>query len=208
MTSRRQPLHSRIRETLIALGADGDLVRQRHLPIHPDARHLCCVGIGSDGRDKFLTPATAAAWQAMQGAAREQGVVLLLISAFRSFDYQLALIRGKRAKGRDIGEILAINAPPGCSEHHSGRAVDIGYAGMPPLEEDFETTPAFVWLLRFGADFGFQLSYPRDNRHGYLYEPWHWCFQARRRPRLLNPAADGSRGDSSSVHSSGIPEKP
>jgi len=207
MTSRHQQLHTRIRETLIALGADGDLVRQRHLPIHPEARCLSCVGTGSDGRDKFLTPATTAAWQAMQDAAREQGVVLLLISAFRSFDYQLALIRGKLAKGRNIGEILAINAPPGCSEHHSGRAVDIGYPGMPPLEEDFETTPAFAWLQRFGADFGFRLSYPRDNRHGYQYEPWHWCFQPQRRPRLTNRAADDASGGSSSVQSSGIPEK-
>ena len=25
--------------------------------------------------------------------------------------------------------------------------------------------------------FGFRLSYPRGNRDGYQYEPWHWCFQ-------------------------------
>lgn len=179
MTSRHQQLHARIHDTLTTLGADGDLARRRHLPIHPEARRLICVGTGTDGRDKFLTPAAAVAWQAMRDAAAGHGVALLLISAFRSFDYQLALIRGKLAKGRDIDDILRINAPPGCSEHHSGRAIDIGYAGMPPLEEDFETTPAFAWLRQHAAGFGFHLSYPRGNRHGYLYEPWHWCFHAR-----------------------------
>lgn len=178
MSTPRRQLQARIGKTLTELGADGDLVKRRHLPIHPQARRLICVGTGNDGRDKFLTPAAAAAWQAMRDAAAKQGVALLLISAFRSFDYQLALIRGKLAKGRNINEILGINAPPGCSEHHSGRAVDIGYAGMPPLEEDFETTPAFAWLQQHAAEFGFRLSYPRGNRHGYLYEPWHWCFHA------------------------------
>ncbi|MHB8392777.1 MAG: D-alanyl-D-alanine carboxypeptidase family protein, partial [Acidobacteriaceae bacterium] len=23
--------------------------------------------------------------------------------------------------------------------------------------------------------FGFRLSYPRNNRHGIAYEPWHWA---------------------------------
>ncbi len=181
MTSRRQHLHAHIRDTLTALGADGELVRRRRLPVHPEARRLTCVGPGNDGRDKFLTPAAAAAWQGMRDAATAQGVALLLISAFRSFDYQLALIRSKLAKGRDITEILSINAPPGCSEHHSGRAVDIGYVDMPPLEENFETTPAFVWLQQHADEFGFRLSYPRGNRHGYLYEPWHWCYHGRAR---------------------------
>jgi D-alanyl-D-alanine carboxypeptidase len=90
------------------------------------------------------------------------------------------LILGKLAKGRSIDEVLTVNAPPGCSEHHSGRAVDVGCAGTAPLEESFETTPAFAWLQRHAAAFGFSLSYPRGNRHGYLYEPWHWCHHQTR----------------------------
>jgi LAS superfamily LD-carboxypeptidase LdcB len=23
------------------------------------------------------------------------------------------------------------------------------------------------------------MSYPRDNPHGIVYEPWHWCWQPR-----------------------------
>ena len=29
------------------------------------------------------------------------------------------------------------------------------------------------------GDFGFALSYPRGNRHGIAYEPWHWCWSER-----------------------------
>ena len=28
------------------------------------------------------------------------------------------------------------------------------------------------------GEFGFHLSYPRDNPHGIAYEPWHWCWRA------------------------------
>lgn len=172
----RPTFRKRVEGTLQELGADPALLRARGLPLFADARQLRCVGLGTDGRDKFLLPPAAAAWLAMREAAQGDGVELLLISAFRSFEFQLALIRGKLAKGRSIAEILTVNAPPGCSEHHSGRAVDIGERDTPALEEDFERTRAFAWLGGNAARFGFHLSYPRGNSYGYLYEPWHWCW--------------------------------
>ncbi|MNW15580.1 D-alanyl-D-alanine carboxypeptidase [compost metagenome] len=45
------------------------------------------------------------------------------------------------------------------------------------LEEVFEQTPAFAWLQANADRFGFVLSFPRGNACGYLYEPWHWCYQ-------------------------------
>ena len=169
----RQSVHTTLRE----LGADPALLRARGLPLFADARQLRCVGLGTDGRDKFLAPRAAEAWLALREAAAGDGVELLLISAFRSFAFQLALIRGKLAKGRDIAEILSVNAPPGCSEHHSGRAVDIGARDTPALEEAFEHTQAYAWLGGNANRFGFRLSFPRGNRYGYLYEPWHWCWE-------------------------------
>ena len=169
----------RVRDSLVSLGANPDLIARRRLPLFSDAKRFGCVGVGTDGRDKFLTPAAAAAWTAMNHAAQADGIPLLLISAFRSFDYQLALIRSKLAAGRHIDEILTVNAPPGCSEHHSGRAVDIGFPELAALQEDFELSPAFAWLGSHAATFDFELSYPRGNAQGYLYEPWHWCFARR-----------------------------
>lgn len=172
----------RIEATLRALGADPALHARRRLPVYAEARRLQPIGVGADGRDKFLTPGAAVAWARMREAARNDGVELLLYSAFRGFDYQLALIRGKIARGRSLDEVLAVNAPPGCSEHHSGRALDLGCTGVAPLEETFESTQAFAWLTRRGGEFGFRMSFPRDNRWGYTYEPWHWYF-AGIRPR-------------------------
>ena len=48
------------------------------------------------------------------------------------------------------------------------------------LEEDFENTGAFDWLSRRASQFGFHLSYPRDNPHGVIYEPWHWAWREDR----------------------------
>lgn len=171
-----QAWRQRTERALAALGADSGLLKRRGLPLHRDSRRLTCVGLGPDDRDKFLVPGAATAWTAMAAAAGVEGIGLQLISAFRSFDYQQALIRAKLARGRSLEQVLAVTAPPGCSEHHSGRAVDIGCAGCPPLEESFEATDAFSWLSSNARRFGFLLSYPRGNRYGYLYEPWHWCW--------------------------------
>jgi D-alanyl-D-alanine carboxypeptidase len=48
--------------------------------------------------------------------------------------------------------------------------------GVRSLELEFERTEAFRWLSQNAGRFGFSLSFPRDNRYGYMYEPWHWCF--------------------------------
>ncbi|MBT8145423.1 MAG: D-alanyl-D-alanine carboxypeptidase family protein, partial [Gammaproteobacteria bacterium] len=63
------------------------------------------------------------------------------------------------------------------SEHHTGRALDLNTDGCAVLQEEFENTSAFQWLMAEAQSFGFILSYPRDNPWGIVYEPWHWCYQ-------------------------------
>jgi D-alanyl-D-alanine carboxypeptidase len=101
-------------------------------------------------------------------------VVLEAISGYRSHDYQLGIFRRKLARGQSVDEILRVNAAPGFSEHHDGRALDVSTPGEPAAEESFEATPAFAWLRKRAGEFGFVMSYPRDNPHGIVYEPWHW----------------------------------
>ena len=55
------------------------------------------------------------------GGAAEDGVTLLIVSGYRSIDYQARLIRKKINAGQSVSEILAVNAAPGHSEHHTGR---------------------------------------------------------------------------------------
>lgn len=141
-----------------------------------EPRRLDLVGFAPDGRPMFLAPKAASAWRAMQAAAHADGVVLEAVSTFRSIAHQRALVARKLARGDSLAQVFAVNAVPGYSEHHSGRAIDLGTPGCAALDEAFEHTPAFAWLQRHADTFGFRLSYPRDNRHGVIYEPWHWCF--------------------------------
>jgi len=78
-----------------------------------------------------------------------------------------------------IEEILTVSAPPGFSEHHTGRAIDVSTPGCRALEVEFDQTAAFNWLNTHAAEFGYSLSYSTGNHCGYQYEPWHWCFYDR-----------------------------
>lgn len=159
-----------------ALGISADYARGRGLAPQREARRLVVIGRNQDGRILRLTPDTARAWRAMCAAAAAAGIELVPISGFRSVRRQAAIIREKLAAGRPLGDILRSVAAPGYSEHHTGRAIDIGSPEELELDEHFARTPAFRWLRRHAGRFGFRLSFPRGNRHGIVYEPWHWCW--------------------------------
>ena len=117
----------------------------------------------------------------MSAAAAQDGVTLLALSAFRSIARQTAIVRRKLACGQPIEAILRVNAAPGCSEHHTGRALDLGSPAHLRLEATFAHTREFRWLKTHATRFGFTLSYPRNNPQGITYEPWHWCWRGPRR---------------------------
>ena len=101
------------------------------------------------------------------------------MSAYRGVSYQAEVIRRKLDSGRSLEDILRVNAAPGYSEHHTGRALDIATLDSPPLETGFDQTDAFAWLLKNADEYGFVLSYPEGSASAISYEPWHWCFRAR-----------------------------
>jgi zinc D-Ala-D-Ala carboxypeptidase len=160
-----------------ALGIPADYAASRGLTLQVEATDLIRIGSNAAGRDILLSPPTAAAWDKMRLAASESGVTLLALSGFRSIGRQAEIIRAKRSAGETMEAILRVMAAPGYSEHHTGRAIDIGALGDPPLTEDFARTPAFQWLGAHASAYGFGMSYPRGNPHGIGYEPWHWYFR-------------------------------
>jgi len=164
-----------LRELHTELGIPDDYGMDGNRPAFPEAAELVDVGPNLVGRMQRLTPETAASWQEMQAAARDDGVTLMIVSGFRSVEYQASLIRKKINAGQSVSEILAVNAAPGFSEHHTGEAIDIASPGSRPLTEEFESSEAFKWLQENAARFGFSMSYPRDNSQGFIYEPWHWA---------------------------------
>lgn len=160
---------------LHALGLDSAAYAERTgLQAIAEPPQLEYAGKDRYGRPLWLDYDTAKAWQRMRLAAFRDDVPLDAISGFRSCHYQAGIFQRKLARGIALEDILRINAAPGFSEHHSGRAIDIGAAGEPAAEECFENTSAFAWLSRHAGGFGFRMSFPRDNPHGIGYEPWHW----------------------------------
>jgi len=168
---------ARVARSLAELGIPASYGVDRHMSLYAEAKDLVSVSMDIYGRDRQLTPQAAARWTALQAAARRDDVTLLLVSAFRSLEYQRQIFERKLAAGKSLEQILKVNAPPGYSEHHSGRAVDLTTPGCSPLSEEFETTVAFDWLVRHGCRFGFAMTYPRENPFGVAYEPWHWAIQ-------------------------------
>lgn len=158
------------------LGITTDYAKSCGMPVHAECTDLVEVEPDVFGRQALLEQHTALAWQAMQAAAAQQGVVLQLVSAYRSYGYQQLLFQRKLDKGISITDILRVNAAPGFSEHHSGRAIDLTSPHYATLEEEFERSPAFAWLQQHAGGFGFRMSFPRDNPFGVMYEPWHWCY--------------------------------
>lgn len=165
----------RVRSVLESLGISPGILAGRSLTLCEEASELVAAETDARGRLHQLVPAAAAAWGEMKVAAAATGIVLHIASAFRSVDRQAEIIRSKLRAGVPLERILAVNAPPGYSEHHTGRAVDVTTPGAAALEEEFEATEAFRWLAANGSSFGYSLSYPRHNKQGYSYEPWHWC---------------------------------
>lgn len=174
MTS--NPHNDALSVMLDALGITPAILARKRLPAYQDAPEVVVAETDVGGVAHRLIPEAAIAWRAMKQAAHHEGIVIEIVSAFRDIHEQAAIIRDKLERGMDMETILMLSAPPGYSEHHTGRAVDINTPGCEPREEPFEHTDAFRWLLQHAPRFRFGMSYPRGNALGFIYEPWHWCY--------------------------------
>ena len=168
----------RVESTLASLQVPPDFLASRALSLCEEAEILVIAEFGPDGREHLLVPAAADAWRAMRAAARADGLEIRIVSAFRGLDRQAEIVRRKLARGLSLEEIFEVSAPPGYSEHHTGRAVDVAMDGAAQLEPGCAQTAAFRWLSENANSFSFHLSFPAGNPSGFVYEPWHWCFRS------------------------------
>jgi D-alanyl-D-alanine carboxypeptidase len=166
-----------VTEQLLRLGITSGHIENCKMSLVDEASTLVDAGVDVFDRPLQMTAGTYAAWRGMFKAAREASIELQIVSAYRSVEYQCELITRKLKAGQNIDDILKVNAIPGYSEHHTGRALDLTTPDCPPLETDFEKTAAFTWLQNHADEFNFRLSYPKGNLAGIDYEPWHWAYQ-------------------------------
>ena len=161
------------------LNIDPQVIAHRTLPYFEEvSEHLLVdAEMNADtGKVYRLIAPAAQAWRAMQQQAAADGVGIYLVSAYRSLAYQAELIRAKQQAGIPPQDFFTSLAPPGCSEHHTGRAVDINTPGCDEVTGVFGETGAFVWLQANADRFGFVMSFPLNNPWGFICEPWHWCW--------------------------------
>ena len=177
---------------LSVLGISRTTLIARGLSECEEATTLQLAEIGANGRHHLLTPVAAAAWLRLKNAALADGVEVFIVSAFRSMDRQAEIVRQKLDTGISLEEVLSVCAPPGFSEHHSGRAVDLSTPGCRSLTTAFDGTAAYRWLEQRASFFGYRLSYPPGNADAYQYEPWHWCFHDKRQDIAITETADSS----------------
>lgn len=115
--------------------------------------------------------------------AKDDGVDILVVSAYRSFGDQTSLKAGYRVTYGSGAN--AFSADQGYSEHQLGTTLDFTTPTLGAGFEAFENTPAFTWLTKNAYKYGFVLSYPKGNSY-YQYEPWHWRFVGEGLARQLN----------------------
>lgn len=108
---------------------------------------------------------------------------LLVDSGYRSPAYQvITFLWYLNFHKFNFPKTIKRSAIPGYSEHGfpKGQAVDfITLDGIPTDEKpmDFAKTTEYKWLLENADKFNFYQSYPRNNKLGVIFEPWHWQYR-------------------------------
>lgn len=116
--------------------------------------------------------------------AKDDGINLLVISAYRSFYTQATLKQGYTVT-YGAGTANQFSADQGYSEHQLGTTLDFTTRELGKAFTNFESTEAYKWLQNNAYKYGFTLSYPKDNKF-YIFEPWHWRFVGKDLARDLH----------------------
>ena len=157
------------------------------LPMDYDSR-IETTMIFESWREYYLDSRAAEYFEDMLNAAKEDGIDLLVVSAYRTIEYQQQNFDNSvqdRIDNRGMtydeayADTLAEVALPGESEHNAGLALDIMSEEYTSMEDDgFENTEAFRWLDENAHKYGFILRYPKGKQEitGIIYEPWHYRF--------------------------------
>ncbi len=126
----------------------------------------------NDGKQYLLAGVAYEKYLDMWDAAKKEGLSMMVVSAYRTEDYQRNLYNNKvRTSGKAYAD--SYSARVGHSEHQTGLAIDIG-----STMTSFEYTAEFRWLQNHAHEYGYIMRYPKGKEWitGYAYEPWHYRF--------------------------------
>ncbi|MDA9843743.1 M15 family metallopeptidase [Flavobacteriaceae bacterium] len=141
-----------------------------------------------------LTLKAGKAFVKMQKAAKKDGILLQIVSGYRSYDRQKSIWNRKfktnKANGlspeENIQKIIEYSTLPGTSRHHWGTEIDLidgskKREGDVLVAEKFHGNGPYVrmkeWMDLNAAKYGFYLPYTQNpDRPGFYYEPWHYSY--------------------------------
>ena len=111
----------------------------------------------------------------MINKAKEDGLNIRVISAYRSYTYQENLYNNY-VKSDGVEKADTYSARPGYSEHQTGLVVDVTRAF--DNFNNFENTNEYNWMLENASNYGFILRYPKDKENitTYSFEAWHYRY--------------------------------
>lgn len=129
-----------------------------------------------------LTDETLGAFYEMQTAAANDGISLWITSGFRSYTEQAATYQSYVYRDGSSESADTYSARAGHSEHQSGLAFDLNFAGT-----SFNGTPEAQWIAANCSRFGFIIRYPegKEDITGYNYESWHCRYVGKELAKIL-----------------------
>lgn len=154
------------------------LVNEENKYVFPPQPQLISLkGDGGTGQDWQLHPQAAGALKQMLSDCERAngGEIVRIAGAFRDKQTQEQPFEQYAAQAEPGERASCRGAKPGCSEHHTGYAVDLGaYGGTGGLEG----TRAGDWLTENCAQYGFILpgAAHKGETTEHSEEPWHFRY--------------------------------
>mgnify|MGYP000025074247 FL=1 len=125
------------------------------------------------------------AFETLSEDAKKEGMNIIAMSSYRSYDYQVNLYDNYVATdGKEAADTYSARA--GYSEHQTGLAVDVYNKVL--SYTSFEETEEFNWMQENAYKYGFILRFPKDkvNITGYQYESWHYRYVGKEAAKYIH----------------------
>lgn len=125
----------------------------------------------------------------MEKMKKDIGKKLYVDSGYRSpgrqaYLFFYYLVKRNKFSLRENAKWIAL---PGYSEHGHPVKTAVDFTSVEGINgfnkgqtaDDFLKLSEYKWLLKNAGEFNFYLTFPRDNKYGVAFEPWHWHWEKK-----------------------------
>ena len=128
---------------------------------------------------RYLPPDAHRAFNRIREAMHEDVALNLLIySGYRTPRHQLlTLVATYQERGYRLSRALRYVAMPDRTQHTDPVHTAMDFMTETGVDDyRFAQTDEYAWLQENAKRFDFEESYPKGNKLGVAYEPWHWRY--------------------------------